>query len=245
MSLIFSHESIVKMEKKVSVLQSNYIPWKGYFDLINMVDEFILYDEMQYTKNDWRNRNQIKTQNGSQWLTIPVKQTKLSQKIKDTKIAQINWGKKHWNALCTNYSKAPFFKMYKNIFENLYLNSETEYISLINYSFITKINEILGIKTKVTWSMDYKLGDGKTQRLVNLCIQAGASEYLSGPAAKEYIDSELFRQAGIKLTWMDYSGYPEYSQRYPLFEHNVSILDLIFNCGPESTKYMKSFGETK
>ena len=230
-------------EKKIVILQSNYIPWKGYFDLINMVDEFIIYDEMQYTKNDWRNRNQIKTQNGKQWLTIPVKQDKLSQTILDTKIAQANWGKKHWNSLCTNYSKAPFFNNYKEIFENLYLNLDTQYLSRINYSFICAINQILGIKTKITWSTDYNLGKGKTRRLISLCAQANASEYLSGPAAKEYLDCQLFLQAGIKLSWMDYSGYPEYSQLYQPFEHSVSILDLLFNCGPTSTRYLKSFGD--
>ncbi|HIP48251.1 MAG TPA: hypothetical protein EYG92_04705, partial [Lutibacter sp.] len=129
--------------KKIAILQSNYIPWKGYFDLINMVDEFILYDEVQYTKNDWRNRNKIQTKQGVQWLTIPVRQKELSQLIKDTKITDKKWGKKHWATIRQNYSKAKYFKEYKDIFEELYLNCEEQYLSQINYKFIVVINEIL------------------------------------------------------------------------------------------------------
>jgi len=229
------------MTKKIAILQSNYIPWKGYFDQINMVDEFILYEEVQYTKNDWRNRNQVKGANGKQWLTIPVKQNSLAQRICDTKTAQTNWAKKHWKTLSINYAKSKFFSDYKDNFEQLYLVNETEYLSEINYRFILAICKVLGIKTKISQSSDYELGDGKTERLINLCQQAGATEYLSGPAAKNYIDDDLFFNAGIKLTWMDYSGYTEYYQLYPPFEHGVTVLDLIFNEGPNAVKYMKSF----
>ena len=142
--------------KKIAILQSNYIPWKGYFDLINMVDEFIFYDEVQYTKNDWRNRNKIKTPQGIQWLTIPVRQENLEQKIKDTKISDKKWNIKHWRTISQNYSKAKYFKDYKDIFEELYLTCDEEYLSEINYKFITTINEILGIKTKLRWSRDRK-----------------------------------------------------------------------------------------
>ncbi len=229
------------MKKKIAIIQSNYIPWKGYFDIINSVDEFILYDEIQYTKNDWRNRNQIIGPNGKQWLTIPVKQNSLAQRICDTKIAQPNWAKKHWKTLSLNYAKSQFFRDYKDNFEELYLGDAAEFLSEINYRFITGICKVLGIKTKISWSSDYELGEGKIERLINLCQQVGANEYISGPAAKNYIDNELFESAGIKLTWMDYSGYKEYDQLYPPFEHSVSILDLIFSCGPEAIKYMRSF----
>jgi len=121
------------------------------------------------------------------------------------------------------------------------LGSDEKFLSKINYRFIMAICKILGIKTKISWSMDYELIEGKTERLVHLCKQAGATEYLSGPAAKDYIEEELFQKAGIKLTFMDYSGYPEYSQLYPPFEHKVSIIDLIFNVGSNAPKYMKSF----
>ena len=227
--------------KKVAILQSNYIPWKGYFDLINMVDEFILYDEVQYTKNDWRNRNKIKTPQGIQWLTIPVRQESLDQKIKDTKISDKKWNIKHWRTISQNYSKAKYFKEYKDIFEELYLTCDEEYLSKINYKFITTINEILGIKTKLRWSSEFELVDGQTEKLLGICKDCNADIYLSGPAAKDYFNEELAKQENIKVEWMDYSGYKEYEQLNPPFEHGVTILDLIFNEGDRAKEFMKSF----
>ena len=227
--------------KKIAILQSNYIPWKGYFDLINMVDEFIFYDEVQYTKNDWRNRNKIKTPQGLQWLTIPVRQENLEQKIKDTKISDKKWNIKHWRTISQNYSKSKYFKDYKDIFEELYLTCDEEYLSQINYKFITTINEILEIKTKLRWSSEFKLVDGQTEKLLSICRDCNADIYLSGPAAKDYFDEELARKENIKVEWMDYSGYKEYEQLYPPFEHGVSVLDLIFNQGHRAKEFMKSF----
>lgn len=227
--------------KKVAILQSNYIPWKGYFDLINMVDEFILYDEVQYTKNDWRNRNKIKTPQGIQWLTIPVRQESLDQKIKDTKISDKKWNIKHWRTISQNYSKSKYFKDYKDIFEELYLTCDEEYLSQINYKFITTINEILEIKTKLSWSSEFELVDGQTEKLLGICKDCNADIYLSGPAAKDYFNEELAKQENIKVEWMDYSGYKEYEQLNPPFEHGVTILDLIFNKGDRAKEFMKSF----
>lgn len=230
------------MSKKIAILQSNYIPWKGYFDLINSVDEFILYDTAQYTKNDWRNRNKIKTPNGIKWITIPVKQEKLGQLIQETVIQEDFWKKKHWNMLTHNYSKTKYFKEYKPIFEKLYLDNNEVYLSKINYSFIKEICEILNINTKIRWSSEFNLVDGVTEKLISICQQCEASEYLSGPAAKDYFDMELAHVNNIKVEWMDYNNYPQYNQRNGDFEHGVSILDLIFNEGPNSVNFMKSFG---
>ncbi|MCT7496878.1 WbqC family protein [Aliarcobacter cryaerophilus] len=227
--------------KKIAILQSNYIPWKGYFDLINMVDEFIFYDEVQYTKNDWRNRNKIKTPQGIQWLTIPVRQENLEQKIKDTKITDKKWNIKHWRTISQNYSKAKYFKDYKDIFEELYLTCDEEYLSEINYKFITTINEILEIKTKLRWSSEFELVDGQTEKLLGICKDCNADIYLSGPAAKDYFNEDLAKQENIKVEWMDYSGYKEYEQLNPPFEHGVTILDLIFNKGDKAKEFMKSF----
>lgn len=226
---------------KTAILQSNYVPWKGYFDLINSVDEFILYDEMQYTKNDWRNRNKIKTSNGVHWLTIPVKQLSLNQKINETKIFDRKWNVKHWRTIQQNYAKAPYFKHYRELFENLYLSIETENLSQINFLFIKAICKELDIKTKITWSDHYTYGEGKSERLVRLVQATKGQEYVSGPAAKNYLDEALFEKAGIKISWIDYSNYPVYQQLFPPFEHGVSILDLLFNEGPKASKFMKSF----
>ncbi len=230
------------MSKKTAIVQSNYIPWKGYFDMINLVDEFILFDDMQYTRRDWRNRNRIKTASGVRWLTIPVEvKGKYFQKIKDTVVSDAAWNRKHWDSIVHSYSRTRHFRQYKETFEELYLGCSEKYLSRINHRFLATICNLLGIDTKITWSMDYRLADGKTERLVDLCKQVGADEYISGPTAKGYMDEEMFKKEGIKLSYMDYSGYPEYNQLYPPFDHTVSIIDLIFNEGPNVQKYMKSF----
>ena len=229
--------------KKIAILQSNYIPWKGYFDIIHSVDEFILYDDMQYTRRDWRNRNKIKTPDGPAWLTIPVEtKGRYLQKIKETKISDSGWARKHLRALETNYSHAPCFQEIMEFIRPLYEKCEKEiWLSQVNYCFLTEICAYLDIGTQITWSSDYPLLDGKTERLVGLVQSAGGSSYLSGPAAKDYIEDRCFEDAGIALEYMDYSGYPEYSQLYPPFEHGVSILDLLFHTGKDAPLYMKSF----
>lgn len=232
------------MAKKVAILQSNYIPWKGYFDIINMVDEFILFDDVQYTKRDWRNRNIIKTATGLKWLTIPVESKgKYIQRICDTKTSDSSWAEKHWKALLNNYSKAEYFKKYEARFEELYTRCADEpFLSQINYKFIKLICEILKIPTRISWSMDYGVDESdSTFRLLRLCQEAGADHYLSGPAAKAYLDESVFEQHGITISYMDYSGYKEYPQLYGSFEHGVTILDVIFNTGSMATQYMRSF----
>ncbi len=233
--------------KKVAILQSSYIPWKGYFDLINSVDEFILYDDVQYTKRDWRSRNQIKTQHGLQWLSIPIEvRGNRFQAIRETKVSSSNWGEKHWNALTCAYGKAPFFKTYRAAFEPLFRSPASSHLSWINHSFITAILGLLGITTKISFSMDYPFErTEKNQQLINLCIATGATHYLSGPAAASYLNRDAFSEEGIALSLYDYSNYPEYRQAHPPFEHAVTILDLLFNEGPASTQFMKSFAATK
>lgn len=230
-------------QKRVAVVQSNYIPWKGYFDLINLVDEFILFDDARYTRRDWRNRNRIKTQHGPAWLTLPVrvKGGYFVQKIKDTVISDPNWNHLHWETIVHSYSKARHFQTFRDQFEELYLGVDSEFLSCINYRFLAAICGMLGIRTKISWSMDYSLVDGKTERLLHLCRQAGATEYVSGPSAKAYLDEQLFRAAGIAVRYIDYAGYPEHGQLFPPFEHAVSIIDLLFNEGPDSTRYMMTF----
>jgi hypothetical protein len=233
--------------KRIAVVQSNYIPWKGYFDLINMVDEFILYDHVQYTKRDWRNRNRIKTDKGTQWITIPVIHEHTDQMICETRVVNDTWRKKHWRSLGQYYRKASFFGSYGEILEKLYLQDDETFLSQINSKFIEVIAEILGIRAKISSSVDYQLVDGRNERLVALCKQAGASEYLSGPAAKNYLDEDLFKKEGIRVIWMDYTGYPEYSQLFcQPFIHEVTIIDLLLNEGAEGArKHMLSFGEKK
>ena len=223
--------------KKIAILQSNYIPWKGYFDIIASVDEFILYDEMQFTKNDWRNRNIIKTQQGARWLTIPVGQD-IHRRICDVSLPDGPWRVKHWKALVQNYSLASCFRETAAWLAPLYSETQTT-LSALNRRFIEEICRVLGIRTVIRDSSEYTLGEGKTERLVNLCRQAGASEYISGPAAKGYLDERLFADQDIRVTWMDYANYPEYPQLWGPFIHQVSILDLLFNCGADAPRSMR------
>ena len=226
--------------KKVAILQSNYIPWKGYFDMIAAVDEVILYDDMQYTRRDWRNRNQIKTPQGLQWLTVPVLvKGKYRQKIREAKIDGTDWVATHWKALLRNYRRAPNFAEIASFLEPLYFEQKFTHISQLNRHFIAAICSYLSIETVITCSWDYRLLDGMTERLADMCVQAGGTEYISGPAAKHYVDEKIFSDLGIMLTWFDYSGYPAYPQLWGEFIHGVTIVDLLFNCGKKSPRYMR------
>lgn len=227
--------------KKIAITQSNYIPWKGYFDTILNVDEFVLYDDVQYTRRDWRNRNQIKTGQGLFWLTIPVEvKGKYFQSINETVVSEPSWNIKHWKTLQANYAKAPFFEQYKDFFEALYLECNETHLSKINHRFLTAICNLLEIKTKISWSSDYDLVGDKTERLLNICLQSKATDYYSGPAAKSYLDESLFTKNGVSVHWCDYSNYSEYPQLFPPFEHAVSVIDLIFNTGPSAKSYFKN-----
>ena len=225
--------------KRVAILQSNYIPWKGYFDLIAHVDEFIIYDDMQFTKNDWRNRNKIKTPQGLNWLTIPVGQN-ISRRICDVTIENEAWQAKHWKSLVANYGRAEFFEEIASWLRPLFTEVRYASLSEVNRCFIEAICGYLGIETKISSSRDYDLIEGKTERLVSLCQQSGAAEYVSGPAARDYLDERIFHDQRLSVSWFSYNGYPEYPQLWGGFEHGVSILDLLLNCGPNSNIWMKS-----
>ena len=226
--------------RKVAVLQSNYIPWKGYFDIIHDVDEFIFYDEVQFTKNDWRNRNRILTNTGLQWLTIPTTGS-ITQTIDEVSTAGSQWQRKHYNTLLTYYSKAPFFSKYKSFLEDFYLEHEWTNLSQLNRYLIVHISQdFLGIKTKFSDSRDYESAGSGHEKLLSLLKSAGAEYYVSGPAAKSYIHAEDYEKAGIELHWKDYSNYPEYPQLHEPFCHNVTILDLLFNTGDNAPNYIWS-----
>lgn len=224
--------------RKIVVLQSSYIPWKGYFDLIHDADLFIFYDDVQYTKNDWRNRNRIKTRDGAKWITVPVG-TDINRLICDVAIKDYSWQRKHWNALVHAYSKRPFFAYYRPFFEELYLATEWTNLSEMNQAITRRIaTELLQVCTRFEDSRTYQPHGENQDRLLDLLVKAGATEYLSGPAAKSYIKPERFAEMGIGLAWKDYSGYPEYSQGHPPFEHGVSIVDLFFNVGPQACDFI-------
>jgi hypothetical protein len=225
---------------RVAILQSNYIPWKGYFDMIASVDTFILYDQMQYTRRDWRNRNKIQTAQGLQWLTVPViAKGKYTQTIADTEISDPRWAEKHWKTLELTYRRAPYFEAVSEWLKPLYLERPHINLSAMNQYFIEAICARLGITTRIVQSDAFALTEGKSDRLADLCAQAGGTTYVSGPAAQDYIDPEAFDRRNISLEWFHYDGYPQYPQLWTPFEHGVTVLDLFFNCGDAAPDYMR------
>lgn len=231
------------MKKSVVILQSNYLPWKGYFDLINDADEFIFYDDLQYTKNDWRNRNKVKSSGGPAWITVPTGSDK-NRLICEVELKDAAWQKKHWKTLLQNYQGCSYFKDYFAFLEDFYLGHQWLHLSEMNQYLIKYIaREFLGIKAKFQDSRKYALAGQKQGRLLDLLRKVNAERYISGPAAKSYIDPSHFEAAGIELVWKDYAGYPEYFQRFPPFEHGVSVLDLLFNVGPDAPWFIWGWRE--
>jgi hypothetical protein len=226
--------------RAVAILQSNYIPWKGYFDLIARVDEFVLYDDVQYTKRDWRNRNRIKTAQGSTWLTIPVRVGgRYLQRIRDVEVEDAGWAEKHWRSIVHHYAAAPAASDYRGALEELYRTAPPRWLTEINEHFLVGICALLQITTRLRRSSELDLTGDRSERLVHMCRQLGASTYVSGPAAGAYLDASLFQAAGIEVAWADYSDYPEYRQLHPPFDHHVSIVDLLMNEGCNARTFLK------
>ena len=222
----------------VAVLQSNYIPWKGYFDIIHDVDTFVFYDDVQFTKNDWRNRNRIKTAQGVQWLSVPVG-AGIGRTIREVAIPDSRWQRKHFETLRQSYGKARHFAHLAPFLEAAYLQREWDNLSAMNQHLITTLaRDFLGVATRFEDSSSYALQGAKQERLLELLKALGATTYVSGPSGRDYMDMAAFERAGIRVVFKDYSGYPEYPQLHPPFEHRVSILDLIAHTGPDAPRYI-------
>lgn len=231
--------------RRVAILQSNYIPWKGYFDIIHDVDLFVFYDDVQFTKSDWRHRNRIKSAQGSQWLSIPAGQHG-DQRICDVELKTSDWQARHWRTLQHNYGKCPHFARYREYFEHVYLGTVWHRLSELNQTLIRHIaREFLGIGTEFADSRSYAASGHKLDRLLDLVSKTGATSYLCGPAAKAYVVPERFAERGVELLWKDYQGYPQYPQRFPPFEHGVSLLDLLFNVGQEAPRCIWGWRDDK
>jgi hypothetical protein len=233
------------MNKKSAIItQSNYIPWKGYFDSIRQVDVFIVYDDMQYTKRDWRNRNLIKTPQGLKWLTIPVEvKGKYFQKIKDTKVAEKNWNLSHWEIIKQNYKTARSFNQVSEWIESIYRNCNFDFLTDVNVHFINAICEHFNIKTEIRFSSEFQLADDKTERLANICADLQVTDYYSGPAAQAYMEVDKFNEKNVEVHYWNYNDYPEYQQVYGDFEHGVSIIDLLMNEGLDSIQFLNRLHE--
>ncbi len=237
--------SLQRPARRVAVLQSNYLPWKGYFDIINDVDLLVFYDDVQYTKNDWRNRNRIKTAAGPAWLTVPAGND-IDRRIFEVRLPDSRWQLKHWKSLQQNYSRSPCFDQYAEFFEGVYTGTRWQTLSELNQFLIKSISrDFLGIRTSFMDSRSFSLVKGKHERLMDLLVQTGCTHYLSGPAGRNYLDERAFRSAGMSLEYKSYAGYPEYPQSHPPFEQQVSIVDLLFNVGASAPDYIWKWRSSK
>jgi hypothetical protein len=222
---------------KAAIIQSNYLPWKGYFDIIHDVDVFVFLEDVQYTRRDWRNRNQVKTPGGVKWISVPVLGG-INQRIYDVKIDYSqDWREKHKQTIHHSYASAPYYNTYKSEIFDIY-SKKFETLSELNIFSIQRISKILGIETKFLNSKEMRTDGTKDDKLLSVCQIIGADSYLTGPSAKNYIKNDKFLKAKIELNFKDYSGYPEYSQLWGTFDHGVSVIDLIFNCGERSSYYI-------
>lgn len=224
--------------KTISILQPGYIPWLGFFEQMARADVFVIYDDVQYDKHSWRNRNRIKTAQGIQWLSVPVLTSQKSgQLVHEVEIDnKTPWQKKHLRALEQNYARAPFFKQYYPILEEGYTCQWTDLLSCDMF-FINNFKSLLGIDTELRYSSGLVSQGKSTERLVAICKELEADIFYEGAAGKNYIDDTLFSQTGIQLIYQDYK-HPQYSQLHGEFISHLSIVDLLLNVGPKSIEVL-------
>jgi hypothetical protein len=225
--------------KTVGILQPGYLPWLGFFEQICRCDVFVLYDDVQFERGSWRNRNRIKTPSGPHWLTVPVlRKGEGFCLIKDVVInSSVPWQKKHIKAIAQHYSKAPFFGHYA---EGLFdiLNRPWRFLIDLDVELIYWLVTELSIETPIVLSSDLGIPGDNVQRLIGIIHSLGGNHFYEGSAGKNYIDVRLFEKEGIFVTFQEY-GHPRYPQLYGDFMSHLSIIDLLFNCGPESLHILK------
>jgi len=232
------------LSKRVAIIQSCYIPWKGFFDFIGRCDEYVVLDGVQFTKRHWHNRNRIKGPDGTHWLTIPVaSKGRFTQSIDAVEISE-PWTERHWRSLAAAYGRAAHFAAMSPRVRRWYeMVADERSLTAVNLFFLQTILAELGLTVRVTRDRDYAPGGTKTQRLLDICRAAGATHYLSGPSARGYFDEDLFARAGVTVEWMTYGPYPVYAQGAGAFVHDVSILDLLFHLGPDARSFIQPRAE--
>lgn len=228
--------------RKIAILQPNYIPWKGVFDLIDRVDHFVFYDDVQYTKKDWRNRNYIKSKDSDLLLSVPVKtKGKTGQLIKDTLIDNDHkWQMKHYKSIVNCYKQSQFFERYHFILEELYLNNTWNLLSELNVFSTKIISKAINIQTN--WHLSSNLSKSGSKigdKAIKICKELNCNYFINGPSSKKFLDLNLFKKNNIHVEFIKYE-FPLYHQQYTPFSHNVSILDVIFNCGPNALKFIRN-----
>ncbi|MCR4345087.1 MAG: WbqC family protein [Candidatus Scalindua sp.] len=221
----------------ITIHQPQYLPWLGYLDKIDKADVFVILDNVQFKKNEWQNRNRIKTAQGCQWITVPVLY-RFPEKIDEVRINnKANWGRKHLQALITNYSKSIYFDNYKIFFEDIFSRSWDRLVD-INVAIIKFLISALDLKTKLVIASDLKLREEPTERLIDICKTLNGNKYLAGKDGNKYMDLELFEKEGIEVIFQDFK-HPVYNQLFGDFEPYMSAVDLLFNCGDNSLEILR------
>lgn len=219
---------------RIGILQPGYLPWLGFFEQMFRSDVFVLYDDVQYDKDGWRNRNRIKTANGIQWLTVPaIVKFQDRPLVREVRIDnKQNWRKKHLFSIRQNYAKAPFFEQYIGMFEEAYMQ-EWELLVDLNRYFISRLAEAFGMKDKkILMSSDLQVKGDRIDRLIAICRMFKADVFYEGESGREYIETERFAEQGITVEFQNYR-HPVYRQLYGAFVPYLSAIDLLFNHGPE------------
>lgn len=221
------------------VLQPGYLPWLGFFEQLQRCDEFVFYDDAQYDKHGWRNRNRIKGPAGPQWLTVPVRiHGRNLPRICDVEIdaTQVRWAAKHLQALRVHYGPCPGFDWIYPDLERV-LRQPWTHIAELDIALVELLAAKLGIERRLHRSSRMQLGPGRSARLIEICRRLGCTRYYSGAAARAYLDVAAFAAAGIAVEFQDYV-HPEYPQRYGPFLSHLSVVDLLCNCGPASRRVL-------
>ncbi|MBL6612995.1 MAG: WbqC family protein [Reyranella sp.] len=226
---------------RAAVIQSCYIPWRGFFDLIGRCDVYVIFDSAQFVKRHWHNRNRIKTAQGVEWLTIPViSKGRFEQPIDEVEIREL-WADRHWRALELAYGRAPYFRDYRDTIQGWYERAARQrLLTAVNELFLRELAALLRLDTCIIRDSEHLGGGRKTERLVGIVQSLGADTYLSGPSARAYLDEALFARAGIAVEWMSYGGYEPYPQLHGAFEPEVTLLDVIFNTGLRAPQLVRS-----
>jgi hypothetical protein len=229
---------VLRESKTVVILQPSYLPWLGYFAQLYECDVFVVYDDVQYDKHSWRNRNRIKTARGIIWLTIPVlthgKNRPSNREIEIDN--RLPWAKKHFETIRQSYARAPYFRDYFGLFQELYARQWTRLLD-VNLAFFQALAEAVGIRRPILMASGLGVPGESTERLVRICQSLGATRFYEGASGRDYIDASLFDRAGVQLDYQDYV-HPRYPQLHGSFTPYLSIVDLLFNCGPASLEVL-------
>jgi hypothetical protein len=230
--------------KTVAVLQPGYLPWLGFFDQMLRADVFIIYDDVQFDKHSWRNRNRIKSSQGPHWLTVPVRVSGLDKPANNQIRIDPNlpWSRKHIGTIRQFYSRAHYIAAYLPSLEKL-LSQNWDRLVDLNQALLELLCSWLDIRYQPILSSSLHLEGERSERLLRICQHFGATHYLSGNAAQSYLDSAIFEKAAIEIVWQNYR-HPVYPQLHGEFVSHLSVLDLLMNCGEESKVILRQSSES-